>query len=239
MTVTAINKLAPPPSIKITTQPPARSNEKRLIPAEYTDVYLAGELGKKFGRKWRLVCKTPRQAVKLISLARPDFKEHMLKCAKEGMNFHVICDKRSRTTEQVDLPAGKRLIISHQVAGAKGAAGSVLEIVAGLALVAVAVMQPELAPALLSSTGLTFTSGEAMAVGMIGMSLVMAGITALLSPQPTTPSYYFNGAANTIQQGQPVPVVYGEMMIGGLPIYSSLTAVNESDAPTETGLIVD
>jgi len=32
------------------------------------------------------------------------------------------------------------------------------------------------------------------------------------------PSFLFNGADNTIEQGQPVPLLYGEMRIGGLPI---------------------
>lgn len=206
----------------------------RLVPAEYTDVYLAGELGKKFGRHFRLVCPTAAHALRLIGLARPDFKAHMLLSAAAGLNFHVISDKRSRTEEQLPLPSGKRLIISHEVAGAKGALGSALEVVAGVALVALAVWNP-----------LGWTSAAALAglhtAGAIGVSLVLAGITALISPQPpgSTASYYFNGASNTVTQGQPVPVVYGEMLIGGLPISSSLNAVDMSAAGTESGLVTD
>lgn len=209
----------------------------RTIPAEYIDVYLAGDLGKQFGRKFRLACKNARQAIKLIGLARPDFKAHMVKSAREGVRFHVIADRRSRTEQQIGIPVKQRLIISHEVAGAKGALGSILEVVAGVALVAAAVLQPELAPLV----GSWYTAGVASAVGAVGMSLVLAGVTQLLSPQApgSSASYYFNGATNDVQQGQPVPVIYGEMMVGGLPISSSLQAVDLSAAPGESGLITD
>jgi len=202
---------------------------KRAVPAEYTTVYLAGELGKKFGRVWKLVCPTPRHAVKLIGLARPDFKAYMKKAASEGMRFHVISDTRSRTEAELPLPSGKRLIISQEVVGAKGKGGSILETVIGVALIVVAFFFP---PAY---------AAEAQLVGAIGASLVLAGITQLLSPQApgSTASFYFNGASNTITQGQPVPLVYGEMMIGGLPVSSSLVATDLSAAPTETGLITN
>lgn len=200
----------------------------REVPAEYTDVYLAGELGKKFGRKWRLVCPTPAHAMRLIALAKPEFKAYMTEKAQEGMRFHVICDTRSRAEGQLELPAGKRLIISHEVAGAKGRTGSILEVVAGAVLIAASFFVPG-GPIVAS------------AVFSTGMSLVLAGITQLISPQApgTAASYYFNGASNTITQGQPVPVVYGRMRIGGLPISSSIQAVDLSSAPQVTGLIIN
>ena len=202
---------------------------KRLVPCEYTNVYLAGDLGRRFGRVWKLVCRTPAEAIRLIGLARPDFKRYMREVSKDGMRFHVISDTRSRTEAELPLPAGKRLIISQEVVGAKGKGGSILEIVAGVVLIAVSLFFP---PAY---------AGEAALVGSVGASLVLAGITQLLSPQApgSTSSYYFNGASNTVTQGQPVPVVYGEMMVGGLPISSSLSAVDLSTAGGESGLITN
>jgi predicted phage tail protein len=153
----------------------------------------------------------------------------MREVSKDGMRFHVISDTRSRTEAELPLPAGKRLIISQEVVGAKGKGGSILEIVAGVVLIAVSLFFP---PAY---------AGEAALVGSVGASLVLAGITQLLSPQApgSTSSYYFNGASNTVTQGQPVPVVYGEMMVGGLPISSSLSAVDLSTAGGESGLITN
>lgn len=199
---------------------------------EYTDVYLAGELGKKFGRKWRLVCRNPAQAMRLIGLNCPAFKKHMIERAQAGDNYHIICDKRSRTAQELELPAGKRLIIATAVTGAKGGIGSALEIVAGIILLVVAWWNP----GGWTGAGALFLD----AVGAVGASLVLAGMTSLLSPQASAggqlTSAYFNGAGTTVQQGAPVPVVYGEMLIGAQVISLSLQTVDAASAPAEQGL---
>lgn len=56
----------------------------------------------------------------------------------------------------------------------------------------------------------------------IGANLGIMGITEMTAPDAgdmtSDPSYLFNGADNNIEQGQPVPVLYGTMKIGGTPI---------------------
>jgi len=209
----------------------------RLVDAQYTEVYLAGGLGKKFGRLRRLVCKTPGQAMRLIGLERPDFKAHMVKLANDGVNLHVISDRRSRTEDELSLPAGKRLIISMEVSGAKGALGGILEIVAAVALVVVAWWNPA------GWTGAAWLAAQSAAYAT-GASLLLGGITSLLThlqkgngSAASLQSYAFNGPVSTQQQGSPVPVVYGRMLIGGQAISASLNAVDSSAAPAETGPI--
>jgi predicted phage tail protein len=66
-----------------------------------------------------------------------------------------------------------------------------------------------------------------MAVMMLGVNLAMMGLAEMSAPDPdkTTddPSYLFNGAQNHIEQGKPVPLLYGELTIGGAPIYQGYT----------------
>jgi predicted phage tail protein len=66
-----------------------------------------------------------------------------------------------------------------------------------------------------------------MAVMMLGTNLALMGLAEMSAPDPdkTTndPSYLFNGAQNHIEQGQPVPLLYGELTIGGAPIYQGYT----------------
>lgn len=73
--------------------------------------------------------------------------------------------------------------------------------------------------------GLSGFSGAA--VMMLGANLALMGLTEMTAPDPdgTTndPSYLFNGAENHIEQGQPVPLLYGELTIGGSPIYQGYT----------------
>tara|TARA_R110001592_G_scaffold118871_2_gene321508 strand:- start:1642 stop:2592 length:951 start_codon:yes stop_codon:yes gene_type:complete len=66
-----------------------------------------------------------------------------------------------------------------------------------------------------------------MAVMMLGTNLALMGLAEMSAPDPdaTTndPSYLFNGAQNHIEQGKPVPLLYGELTIGGAPIYQGYT----------------
>ena len=57
----------------------------------------------------------------------------------------------------------------------------------------------------------------------VGTNLALAGVSQLLAPGPETEEqqeegYLFNGPVNNIAQGLPVPVCYGELMVGGSPI---------------------
>ena len=76
------------------------------------------------------------------------------------------------------------------------------------------------------ASGATLNLGG-MAVMMLGTNLALMGLAEMSAPDPdkTTndPSYLFNGAQNHIEQGQPVPLLYGELTIGGAPIYQGYT----------------
>jgi predicted phage tail protein len=76
------------------------------------------------------------------------------------------------------------------------------------------------------AAGATLNLGG-MAVMMLGTNLALMGLAEMSAPDPdkTTndPSYLFNGAQNHIEQGKPVPLLYGELTIGGAPIYQGYT----------------
>lgn len=68
------------------------------------------------------------------------------------------------------------------------------------------------------SAGATLSFGG-MAVAMLGVNLAMMGLAEMSAPDAgsmeSDPSFLFNGANNNIEQGQPVPLLYGTMKIGG------------------------
>ena len=76
------------------------------------------------------------------------------------------------------------------------------------------------------AAGATLNMGG-LAVMMLGTNLALMGLAEMSAPDPdgTTndPSYLFNGAQNHIEQGKPVPLLYGELTIGGAPIYQGYT----------------
>ena len=54
----------------------------------------------------------------------------------------------------------------------------------------------------------------------LGISLVLGGVAQLLAPHPKTPkstqaSYEFGGPVNTLAAGMPVPICYGNLIVGG------------------------
>lgn len=80
-----------------------------------------------------------------------------------------------------------------------------------------------------TAAGLTVSlSVPGMLVAALGVNLALMGIAEMSAPDAgdmtSDPSYLFNGAGKNIEQGQPVPLLYGEMKIGGTPI-------NEGFAP--------
>ena len=80
-----------------------------------------------------------------------------------------------------------------------------------------------------TSTLGTMVSGAMM---NIGVGLIKGGIAQALATTPEEikddQNYSFNGAANTVAQGVPVPICYGQLMIGGAVISSGVTSENYS-----------
>jgi predicted phage tail protein len=70
----------------------------------------------------------------------------------------------------------------------------------------------------------------------VGASLVLGGVAQLLSPVPQTNlnpggekdpkvnSYSFSGIQNTSRSGLPIPVIYGEVVVGSITISAGTTA---------------
>jgi hypothetical protein len=49
------------------------------------------------------------------------------------------------------------------------------------------------------------------------------------------PSYAFNGPLNTQAQGNPVPVLYGELIVGSAVLSAGITAKDQAIVPSGTG----
>jgi len=143
--------------------------------------------------------------------------------------------------EELHHPAGAAPISFVPVVG--GAGGGVGKILIGIALIAGAIL---LGPAAggflglglgLSGAGMGIIGGAAATIfGMIGAHLVLGGVAQLLTPTPKVPtgpntqndprkSYSFSGIQNTSRQGVPVPIVYGETIVGSIVISAGIDTV--------------
>jgi len=181
----------------------------------------------------RLSVATVAEAIRALEANCRGFAARILSldCA-----FRVERNGREIGEEELQL-GGLRTL--HIVPVAHGAGGAFGRILAGIALIGAAFipgLQGGLFLGPLSIGSVTVSS----IFTSIGLTLALSGISQLLSPVPSAQSdqsaqrasYLFDGAENTVAQGNPVPIGYGEMIIGSVVISASLEARDVQATPS-------
>ena len=197
-------------------------------------IRLIGEAGRRFGRKFQLAIKTPAEGLRALMLQIPGLREYLLESGDKGVAWKVITDHSPEGIDEEQLlwPISQRLVLAPVPVGR----GGVGKIVAGVALVAFAVVTA--GAGLIPGLGLGFGASTAISIGAIGASLVFGGVAELLTPTPKMPnvrtggvssgrnqieqlnSFTFDKSNANTAQGEVVPVLYGERIIGALPVLS-------------------
>ena len=165
---------------------------------------------------------TAAEAVRFLLTNWPELEGHM---AKQYYRVHTAGE--DLTVDDVHNPMGREIQIVPVMAGA----GAIGRILIGVALIAASIFIP-------GSTAIFATTfGKiSLSVGLFGASLVLGGVAQLLTPTPKTSedegdprkSFSFSGIQNTTRAGVPVPVVYGEMLVGGIVVSAGADIVQVS-----------
>ena len=196
-------------------------------------IYLYGELAKKFTSKITVKAENLYKAMSALRANFPGFEQFVVEYTP---GFHVKIGEiyRSEATLAEPISANSDIHIIPAISGGSGKMGAALAIVIGVLMI----WNPMGWAVLGGAAGGVFTIGGAtgMMLGSFAMGLVFAGISALLFAPPksqgpsekpeNTPNTYFNGAVNTIAQGHPVPIGYGELIVGSAVISAGLESVN-------------
>lgn len=170
-------------------------------------------------RKFEAEVSTAAEAVRFLLANFPQLERHMA-----NQHYRVSVGGYDLAEGELHDPAGQQEIkIIPVVAGA----GAVGRIIAGVALVALALFVPLGAIGALQLGTLAFG---------VGATLVLGGVAQLLTPVPTInpttgggggytdtqkdprKSYSFSGIQQTSRAGVPVPIVYGETLVGSVVI---------------------
>lgn len=191
-----------------------------------TKVILEGPMGKKFGREWELAVSSAHEALRLIDANKPGLFAWIKQNLDKYSKYQVVCEYDDGRVEELDnddyvlerMPTHIRFV--PLIEGASAAA----RIVAGVVLVVVGYL---LSP---------YTGGASLSLVGYGMSLIVGGITELLTKSPkneTTErkdktSYYFNGPVNTTTQGVPVQLIYGRRVMCGSHVISSRLSIDQT-----------
>lgn len=183
-------------------------------------VKLLGELGRKFGREFEFFISSPAEAIRALVALLPNFQTHLIESEEAGVAYRVVVNEPGGIgQDELQLGLNDKenvVIISPVIVGRGGGFGRIL--LGGALLVGSFFM-----PATIGIFGMTLSSTT---VGLLGASLMLGGISQLLTSNPATPkekegSYLFDSAAQVGIQGQAIPVGYGTRLITGFPVLSS------------------
>ena len=185
-----------------------------------TTILLSGSLAQAFGRKHvrHLEAGTTIEAFSALKHTIPGFEDFIRDSARKGLRYAIFRNRENVGEREFTLSGTSEIRIVPVLSGSKN--GGLFQVVAGVALI--------VAGAFIS--GLSF-GGAAPLGGLmakVGIAMVIGGAIQMLTPVPSSksgsqqeqattenkPSYLFNGSFNSTQQGLPVPVVYGQMLVG-------------------------
>ena len=193
-------------------------------------VRLYGKLGATYGRVWRLAVESPAEAVRALCVLAPGFEREMMTAHERGIAFGVFTGRRNVGADELHLPGGDDDIrIAPVTMGAKSGWAQIL-----IGVVIVAVAAYATGGASLTASGSAGLWGVATAVGG---AMIMGGIAQVLAPTPrglatrdgpdNGASYHFSGPVNTTAQGNPVPLLYGELTVGSATISAAIYAEDQ------------
>ena len=172
-------------------------------------VLLAGELGERYGTKHEYYdLHTPADAIKLLCINYPAFKQELVEAHHNGIGYKVIQGGAAMGYDELLLPFGsKPLLVVPVISGSGG--GATTQILIGVGLVAASFLLPgaglfgtssifgnllafgSAVPAI-GATGVGIAGGAfatALGTGLsaIGAGLILSGTASLISPQPELP----------------------------------------------------
>ena len=221
-------------------------------------VLLLDDLGKKYGETHVYYnLKTPAEAIKLLCINYPEFAKDVFKLQEQGIFYKVQQVDIDLELSDLFLPLGSHdLVVTPVISGS----GDVGKILVGAALIGGAFAFGGLSfggSFKAFGANLAAAGGFTKAAFVAGSSLVLGGVSNMLSPQPTlssnmmdtegaftnftsgpaslskgadgTQSFAYTGATNSSGLGKTIPVAYGKVLAGSLIIGAQIEPDGEDD----------
>ena len=212
-------------------------------------VKIYGALKKQLGGQgtFELDVNTPAEAIKALTANFKGLAEWMTRSQQHGVAYKVQLGTEVIGEEQIDsllYPWSEKEVfsITPVIMGAGRGMGQFLlgAALIGLSFVALPMLGGAFAGGSLAGLGTTAgiygTAWGSKALGAIGLSLMLGGVSQMLSPPPpdlnmkqanVLQNYSFSGVTNTSQVGTAVPICYGRLFVGSSVISSGLDVDQE------------
>ena len=190
-------------------------------------VYLVGDIGDRFGRTHSVHADTYSDVMKCIEANNPTLKKYLLEAHEAGVGFTLEIEGIAEEHEEdllLPIKAGD-ITISAIPAGSKSGGAKIFA-----ALVLAFFVLPLIGAGSFVGPGMTTMEGigaamattAGKATAMLSLNLAMTGMQQLMAPDPSVDegpeNYLFNGSGQNIQEGDPVPLLYGELRVPGRPV---------------------
>lgn len=199
------------------------------------EIRVYGRLAKFLGRRvFRAEIASAAEAVRFLITNFPQLERHMA-----DQHYRVSVGEYDLALEELHDPSGQQQIKIIPVLSGAGGSSPVGRILLGAALIVGAFFTGGATIGFFGST-----IGVGALLGGIGATLVLGGVAQMLTPVPQTiasntsgtgstadtakdprKSYSFSGIQNTGRQGTPVPVIYGETLVGSVVISAGIDTV--------------
>ena len=207
-----------------------------------TTIHLVGSLGRAVGHsRLEMDVYSVAEAIHAIDIVTNGRLSRYLSGPGRDKFYKIAIQKRDNllSGEELTHRRGRSPIFIMPTKRGRNSGGA--KILAGIAILALAWWNPY---------GWAYAAGHLTVAGTVavgfGTSLLLGGITQLLTPKVQGPtaneemaqSTSFQGNATAVVQGGPVPVVYGRALVPAVPISISISNDNQpiTDAGTLTGV---
>jgi predicted phage tail protein len=218
-------------------------------------VYLEGEMGERFGTGFPVNAPTVKDVIKCVECNHPSFKKYLMDCHEKDIGFEIdVASNKLDYAEEMlmNLQEGDVTITPIPAGSQSGGA----KILGAIALIAIAVFAAPLlgtaaqvsAPMLgggglgvmgagttVAATGLSAgaISAVQLGLGMLAVNLGMMGLSQVMAPDPATDAdqeqnYLFNGNQQNIVEGDPIPILYGQLRVPGQPVNFEVAGVKSN-----------
>ena len=184
-------------------------------------IRLYGELAKFLGQKtFEAEVHSAAQAIRFLVVNFPQLEAHM-----GDRYYKVLVGDWEIKEEEIHYPNGQEDIKIVPIVGGEGGRGT-RQFLLGAAIIGLgfAVGGGLFGPALAKNLGaIAFAKN-------VGFALAFQGLSQMLTPVPPVEereqdprlSFNFSGIQNTSRAGVPVPVIYGETMVGSVVISAAI-----------------